>query len=212
MNMQIPVIINSLESHIDNNEAILILSLKKGSHKAFDRIYQLYAKRLYGYCLQFTKSPEDSEEIVQDVFVKLWINRENIRQEETIRSLLFIMTKHHIINAFHSKINHPVYEEYVNYEEMISVNDTCQHLEYQEFVAKFKKAIQALPPTQRKVISLSKMKELSNKEIAKKLALSEQTVKNALSVGLKKLKEELSKIYFPCMLLLVNCINFFGTI
>jgi RNA polymerase sigma-70 factor (ECF subfamily) len=71
-----------------NTETVLILQLKEGSSKAFDNIYRMYAKRLYAYCLQFTKSPEDSEEIVQNVFVKLWTNRKRIRQEDTLPSLL----------------------------------------------------------------------------------------------------------------------------
>lgn len=196
----------------EDNEAFLILQLKQGSHKAFDKIYQMYAKRLYAYSLQFTKYPEESEEIVQDVFVKLWMNREKIRQENTLRSLLFIMAKYHIINAFRSRVNQPVYEEYINYREEMSDNNICRHLEYQEFVAKFKKAIQTLPVTQQKVIILSRMKQFSNKEIAEKLALSEQTVKNALSVGLKKLKKELGKAHFLYMLLFVNFIHLFGTI
>jgi RNA polymerase sigma-70 factor (ECF subfamily) len=191
-----------------NTETLLISQLKEGSSKAFDKIYQMYAKRLYAYSLQFTKSPEDSEEIVQDVFVKLWMNREDIKQEDTLRSLLFIMVKHYIVDAFRSKVNQPVYEEYINYMDAITVNDTCQQLEYREFVAKIKKAMQILSETQQKVITLSKIREFSNKEIAEKLALSEQTVKNSLSVGLKKLKEELSKLYYLYMLLFVNFIGF----
>ena len=201
-----------MKKHVENNEALLILQLKKGSHKAFDKIYQMYAKRLYVYSLQFTKSTDESEDIVQDVFIRLWTNREKIRQEDTLRSLLFIMTKHHIINAFHSKINQPIYEEYVNYREEISVNDTHHHLEYQEFVTKFRQIIQTFPLTQQKVITLSKIQQFSNKDIAKKLALSEQTVKNALSAGLKKLKQELEKLFFLYMLLFVNSFTFFGTI
>lgn len=201
-----------MKKYIEDNEKFLILQLKKGSYKAFDSIYQMYAKRLYAYSLQFTKSPEDSEEIVQDVFVKLWINREKIKQENTLRSLLFIMAKHHIINAFHTVINQPVYEEYIDYKQGISVNDTEQHLEYQEFISKFNEVMKTLPATQQKVISLSRIRQLSNKEIAEKLALSEQTVKNALSAGLKNLKQKLGKVWFLYMLLFVKVINFFGTI
>ena len=195
-----------------NSEGLLIHALKNGSHKAFDSIYQMYAKRLYYYSLQFTKSREDSEEIVQDVFVKLWTNREKIRQKDTLSSLLFIMAKHHVINAFRAKINHPVYEEYVKYNDEIAVNDTHQQLEYQEFVVRFKKTIETLPATQRKVITLSKIQQLSNREIAEKLSLSEQTVKNQLSIGLKTLKQALGKLYFLYLLLFVNSIGSFGTI
>jgi RNA polymerase sigma-70 factor (ECF subfamily) len=195
-----------------NTETLLILQLKEGSSRAFDSIYRMYAKRLYAYCLQFTKSPEDSEEIVQDVFVKLWTNREQIKQEDTLRSLLFIMTKHHVINAFRSRINQPAYEEYVSYRETEAVDDVGQQMEYQDFVARFKKAMQTLPATQKKVIFLSRIKGLSNKEIAEKLALSEQTVKNSLSVGLKDLKAAIGKLHFPYILIFINAMGVFGTV
>jgi RNA polymerase sigma-70 factor (ECF subfamily) len=170
-------------------EIRLIQGLKAGSYKAFDGIYKMYAKRLYAYSLQFTKSSEDAEEIVQDVFVKLWTNREKIKQEDTLRSLLFIMTKHHLINAFHSKVNEPIYEDFVDYKNEISVNDTGQQLEYEDFERKFTKAVMQLPLTQQKVVKLSKIEQLSNKEIAEKLSLSEQTVKNQLSIALKELRK-----------------------
>lgn len=193
-----------LADYIDRNEADLILSLKKGSEKAFDSIYQIYAKRLYAYSLQFTKSPEESEEIVHDVFVKLWTDREKIRQEETLRSLLFIMTKNYLINAFRAKINQPAYEEYINYKGALFVNDTDHQLEYEDLVRKIRKAMESLSVTQQKVITLSKMEHLSNKEIAAKIALSEQTVKNQLSAGLKILKQKLGDSYLLFVLLYVN--------
>lgn len=193
-----------METHIDNIEERLISALKLGSSKAFDNIYQMYSKRLYAYCLQFTKSPEESEEIVQDVFVKLWQNRTQIRQNETLRSLLFIMAKHHLINAYRSKVNHPVYEEFVDYKDILSVEDAHSRLEYTEFKQAFQKAIESLPDTQRRVISLSRIHQLSNKEIAEKLSLSEQTVKNQISLGLKALKDKLNKILWIIMLLFIN--------
>jgi RNA polymerase sigma-70 factor (ECF subfamily) len=172
-------------------EESLIQSLKQGSYEAFDTIYQMYSKRLYAYSLLFTKSSEEAEDIVQDVFIRIWTNRENIRQNETLRSLLFIMAKNRLIDAYRSRLNHPVYEEFVKYAESLSVDDTHSHLEYNEFVRQLRKAISTLPPTQRKVIRLSRMQQRSIKEIAEKLSLSEQTVKNQLSLGLKSLRSKL---------------------
>lgn len=193
-----------LGKQITDNEPQLIFSLKNGSYKAFERIYQLYAKRLFAYCMQFTKSQEESEEIVQDVFMRLWTNRTKIRQENTLRSLLFIMTKHYLINAFRTKINQPEFEEYVHYRNELSVDETSQHLEYEEFIANFHAILKTLPETQQKVITLSKIEQLTNKEIAEKLSLSEQTVKNQLSLGLKFLKEKLENIGISLMLLFIN--------
>ena len=193
-----------MEQHTENTEHYLIQDLKRGSHKAFDKIYQMYSKRLYVYCLQFTKSPEESEEIIQEVFIKLWSKRLNIRQDETLRSLLFIMAKHHLINAYRFKINHPVYEEYVNYMDIISAEDAHSKLEYNEFLHRFQKIMKTLPVTQQKVIYLSRIEQLSNKEIAATLSLSEQTVKNQLSLGLKALKEKLNKISLLLILFFTN--------
>jgi len=193
-----------LEKQMQDNEPQLILSLKNDSYKAFERIYQMYAKRLFAYSMQFTKSQEESEEIVQDVFMRLWTNRAKIRQDDTLRPLLFIMTKHYLINAFRTKINQPEYEEYIQYVNEHSVDDASYRLEYKEFVAKFRAILKTLPETQQKVITLSKIEQFSNKEIADKLSLSEQTVKNQLSLGLKSLKEKLGSLGIYLMLLFIN--------
>lgn len=188
----------------DTIEKELICALKEGSRQAFESIYQIYSKRLYAYSLQLTKSSEEAEEIVQEVFIKLWMNRVHIRQEETLRSLLFIMSKHHFINAYRAKINHPVYEEYVDYKDTLITENVHQQLEYEEFLKIFQRMMDELPATQKKVIRLSRMEQLTNKEIADKLALSEQTVKNQLSLGLKSLKEKLKKYILLLVLVFIN--------
>ncbi len=193
-----------MEEHTENTEHDLIQDLKRGSHKAFDRIYRMYSKRLYAYSLQFTKSPEESEEIVQEVFIKLWSDRLKIKQDETLRSLLFIMAKHRLINAWRFKVNHPVYEDYVNYLNVLSTEDAHKKLEYNEFLGRFRQIMKMLPLTQQKVIHLSRIKQLSNKEIAEALSLSEQTVKNQLSLGLKALKEKLNKVLLLLLLFFMN--------
>jgi RNA polymerase sigma-70 factor (ECF subfamily) len=192
-----------------STEQALIRELKQGSQKAFNDIYKMYVKRLFAYCLQYTKLAEDAEEIVQDVFIRLWTNRENIRQEESLCALLFIMAKHRLINAYRSTANSPVYEDYVNYQEKLAADDAGLQIEYKDFVARLRKAIRQLPLTQQKVIELSRLEGLSNVEIAEKMSLSRQTVKNQLSLGLKSLREMLDKIrILSWVLLFVNYLCF----
>lgn len=183
-------------------EHVLIAELKRGSKKAFDKIYSLYAGRLFSYCVKFTKNREDAEEIVQDVFIALWNNRETIRKEKTLNSLLFSISRYRVINAYRSSLNTPVYEDYVKYQDEIYIKDNFSRLEYEEFVKSIKVAIQKLPPTQQRVITLSRFSQLSNKEIAEELSLSEQTVKNQLSVGLKALRRLL--MFFSIALNIIN--------
>lgn len=179
----------------------LIDELRKGSHRAFDTIYRMYSKRLYAYSLQFTKSPEEAEEIVQEVFLRLWTHRAAIRQDVTLRSLLFVMAKHHLINSYRQKLNAPEYEEYVEYIHALPAEEAHSRLEYQEFLARLRRIMQTLPATQQRVIRLSRIEGLSHKEIAEKLSLSEQTVKNQLSLGLKTLREKMDKLLWLFLLL-----------
>ena len=165
----------------------------------------MYAKQLYAFCLQYIKRSEDAEEIVEDIFIHLWEIRNNIKKEDTLRPLLYIMAKNYLINAYRSQVNSPIYEEYINYENILSEDQTTHHLEFEDFFNQFKNALQKLPMTQQKIITLSKIESLNNKEIASRLNLSEQTVKNQLSIGLKTLRKELGFIKMVLFLLfLVN--------
>lgn len=194
-----------LEKHTENREQALIRAMKLGSTKAFDSIYQMYSKRLYTFSLQFIKSHEEAEEIVQDVFIKLWNNREQIKQDKTLHSLLFIMAKHHLINAYRLKVNSYIYEDYIGYINAFSEENTHYRLEYNEFMAHFEQVMKTLPLTQQKVIRLSRLQQLSNREIAEELSLSEQTIKNQLSLGLKVLKEKLNwALVFTAFILLTQ--------
>lgn len=177
------------------NEEELVYQLKQESQDAFNRIYNMYSARLYVYCMQYVKSREDTEEIVQDVFIKLWINRHSIIHGEHLSAFIFKIAKNQIINRYKSRINSYVFEEYVNYynEEQCSVSDTSAIVEYDDFCKSLKKAMKNLSSTQREVIECVKLNQMSVKETAVKLRLKEQTVKNALSAGLKVLKEILKK-------------------
>lgn len=174
--------------NLNKSEIELIRELKEGSVQAFDAIYKLYFKRLYSYCYQFTKSSQDAEEIVQDVFIRLWKIKENIRQEETLKSLLFILSKHLLIDAYHKRVNSIVFEDYIEYDENTTTNEGQIKLEFDDFLSKLERSIQSLPATQQKVIKLSRFENKSIKEIAEGLSLSEQTVKNQLTLALKKIR------------------------
>lgn len=171
------------------SESELIDELRKGSIHAFDAIYNKYSKRMYAYCIKFTKSSEDAEEVVQDVFLRLWKIREDIKATDSLSSLLFIISKSYLIKAFHKSINSQIFEDYVNYQDAISSKEKCDSkLCYNDFVAVVKANLLKLPKTQREVIKLSKFEGKSVREISESMSLSEQTVRNQLSLGLKSLR------------------------
>lgn len=180
---------------LQKTERELIIDLRDGSIKAFKAIYELYARRLYAFCLKYTKSRENAEEIVEDTFVWLWNYRESIKEEEeSLKSLLFIKTRHLLINAYRKVINSPIYEDYMDYLDHQGMDHAADSpIEYDEFIKQVNDCISQLPAAQQQIIQLSKFEQMGNKEIAEQLNYSEQTVKNQLSLGLKQLRNYSSR-------------------
>ena len=169
-------------------ERMLVESLRRGSREAFDAIYRRYAARLTAYCMAYTKNAEAAKEIVQETFIKLWDKRATLNSRIGAGALLFTMAKNRIIDAFRHHLSDGTYEDYLRYADvLVSADTTASKIEYSEFVSMLRKAIALLPQTQRKVITLCRLEGLSVQEAAASLGLSEQTVKNSLSLGLKQL-------------------------
>lgn len=127
-----------MNAEFSNSAKENIKLFKSGSTKAFEALYALYHSRLYGYCLQWTKSQDDSQEIVQDVFTKLWLNREDIKEESTLLFYIFKTTKNELINRYRRNLQSPIFEEYLKYinEMNLSSNNTDASLLYDEFCKK----------------------------------------------------------------------------
>ena len=172
-----------------------ILELNRGSYKAFDALYTLYSRRLYAFALKMTKSHSDAKEIVQDTFVRLWLNRENVLPEDSFQSYLFTIARNTILNKMRTLINMPVFVDYMEYmnEHHLSADNTSEGMEMDEFRKKLEQAKETLPETQKNVFELSKELGLSHTEVAKHLNLSEQTVRNQLSLALKTLRKKLAE-------------------
>jgi RNA polymerase sigma-70 factor (ECF subfamily) len=172
-----------------------ILELNRGSYRAFDALYSLYSRRLFAFALKMTKSHSDAKEIVQDTFVRLWLNRENVLPEDSFQSYLFTIAKNAILNKMRTLINMPVFVDYMEFmnEHHLSVENTTEEMEMDEFRQKLEKAKETLPETQKNVFELSKELGLSHTEVAKQLNLSEQTVRNQLSLALKTLRKKLAE-------------------
>jgi RNA polymerase sigma-70 factor (family 1) len=187
------------------SEQELIEDLRNDSEAAFASIYDIYALRLMAFCRQYVKTTEDAEEIVGDVFMQLWNHRKQIEQQQTLKGLLFVMSKRMLINAYRKTLNSPIYEKYITTILSNQSQGASYKVEYDDFLSQVERAMSKLSKTQREIIRHSRFEGLELKEIAAKMSLSEQTVKNQLSVGLKLLKQQLGiSVLLPSIHLLVN--------
>lgn len=181
------------------DEMHLIRDLKRGREYAFTSIFNLYFQTLYQYSVSFLKSEHDAEDVVQEVFIRLWLNRENITAENSLKSFLLTATRNLLITRFNQRLNAPAFEDYLGYCNSLGREDDSR-LEYEEFMTRLDRCISELPPHQQKVVRMSKIEQLDNKEIADRLGINEQSVKNSLSLGLKHVR---SRMAIPMALLML---------
>lgn len=192
---------------MSESEETILARLKVGDKSAFDVLYYKYAPQLMGFCRSYMLTSEDAEEIVEDVFISLWLNRQSLRNTSTVKPFLFVSTRNLILKKIRSRINSPIYEEYVSVNSARFASEEPRPMEYDEFERLVMDIVNSLPQTQKSVIILSRFEHRSNKEIAERLQLSQQTVKNALVQGLKYLRDKLStKTGYTLILLIASLI------
>lgn len=186
-----------------NNEFIdskCIRQLIAGDESAFTLVYELYAEKVYRLAFRFLKDREQSEEIVQETFIKLWLNKEKLSAEGNLWLYIFVITKRLSINALRQickstdlteKLLHEIKQQHNTTEEDVLLRDLEQYAD---------KVIATLPRQQKMVYMLSRDKGLSHKEIAEQLQISPNTVKNHIVEALKTLKAQLKYSDFICIL------------
>lgn len=177
------------------DEKQLIEKLKAGDEKAFKVIFEIYFNVLFSYAYNFLERPFLAEDIVEDVFFRLWERRELLEIKGSLTSYLFTSVKNACLD--HTKSIHvrQDYEERVRkkikLEENVSLSSSTQAgpLENRELKHTIKNAIEALPAEYKKVFKMSRYYKMTNKEIAVKMGLSSHTVGKYLKQAIDRLRK-----------------------
>ena len=171
------------------DEKELLLLLLNGNEQAFEKIYRLYSSRLYGNLLKLVKSEAEAQEILQDVFLKIWENRQNIDIEKSFRSYLFKIAENKVVDFFRKVARDKKREaelislatnEYVPVEEL---------LQSDEKTALLQKAIYSLPPQRQQVFRLCKLEGKSYKEVSEQLGISVSTISDHIVKATKSIRD-----------------------
>jgi RNA polymerase sigma-70 factor, ECF subfamily len=190
---------------MEENQARFIIGLKKGDRKVFQEIFDTYYEPLCRYSMQRISSHEDAEEIVQDIFVKLWTKREELGINLSLRAYLYRTALNKIINyGDHRKIRQ-IHQEHVltnNRQE----NDAVNPLITQEIQLLAAQAVDSMPEKRREVYLLSRQHGLKYSEIADEMGVSVKTVEAHLSKALEQLRLHL-KDYLPLLLLTLQLLT-----
>lgn len=181
---------------MDSEHDLLIL-LKQGDEKAFNSIYKKYVGQVYNFCKLYIINNDEIEEVVQDVFVRLWESRYTIREDDNFKGLLFIITRNLVFNETRKSFNHDFYtvsliDSIENMGEDNYSYNTEQDLEAKDLSIFIDKLISELPPQRQRIFNLSRKEQKSYREIAEIMNLSEKTVEHQISDALKYLRKHMA--------------------
>ncbi len=171
----------------------LLSRIKNKRIEAYKYLFELYYKELYFFARKFLENREVAEEIVQDVFIALWENKDLPDIHTSLKSYLYTSIKNRSINYLKSKINNI---KFVSIESTLSENHILaddQPLELEELDELIQKAVSSLPPRCKEMFHLSRNSKMTYQEIADALNVSKETVKSQISDAIKKIKTYLNK-------------------
>ncbi|MCK9413810.1 MAG: RNA polymerase sigma-70 factor [Prolixibacteraceae bacterium] len=193
---------------IEQTERLKLITeqLKTGSKEAFHLLFDAYAPKIHAFALSYLKNESDADELLQELFLKLWEMRASLDSSKNIKSFLFKVC----INLIYDMIRRKNIEQaYLNFsiKNIQTNNDSTWHeVIYNDMLVNLNLLVATMPYQRQRIFKLSKEDGLSNEEIALELGLSKRTVENQLYRAVSFLKEKLGRGSLPGLLFFfLNC-------
>lgn len=180
----------SLDSPSLYDEKALLIFVAKGDQKAFTRLVDLFWNDVYSHALAYTRSFPRAQEITQDVFLTLWNKRDRLPEVNNFRNYLFILGRNQIISSLRKKLDDPLGDDAAEPLETVLLPD--QQFRYKEVYAAILEAIEKLPPIRKAIFKMSRLQGLSYEEIAARMNISKNTVKEHIVLSLNFLRTYLN--------------------
>jgi RNA polymerase sigma-70 factor (ECF subfamily) len=175
-----------------DNENELLTSLSAGNESALKFIYHKYWKLLLISAHNVLKDKEACEDIIQDIFIQLWQNREHLTITTSLQAYLFTATRYQVFHLIKKTAGRR--ELFENLDERFSTDAPDIPLYAKDMQARVNVAIEDLPEKCRNIYKLSREANLSYKKIAEQLQISPKTVENQISIALKKIRDALGDV------------------
>lgn len=169
---------------------------------AFRKIYNSFCEPLYRFAFSYLKDSFEAEEIVQDVFLKVWEKRDEVDEHKSFKSYLYRITVNKVFNELKHRVVRQKYEQHALKFDQITGETPESTIQFQELNSNIEQILLKLPEQQRNIFILSRWKGLSNAEIAENLSLSIRTVENQIYRAAKFIKLHLNEDY-PLIILLI---------
>lgn len=178
-------------SNHEVDESTLVYNLNNGNEAAFNMLFDIYHHAVYNYVVRFIKSPSLTDDIVQDVFVKIWEARYTIKSERSVRSFIFTIAKHHLLNVLkRASLEKKIKVEIMKFA-LQSHTRSEDEVIYADLTQFADRAIKNLPPQRRLIFKMHQEQGKDFKQIATILGISKNTVRDHLAKATKFIKSYL---------------------
>lgn len=185
------------------NESILLAEVANGSREAFCKLYTRHLNNLVRYVSLVNRSQEETEEIIQEVFIKIWEHRERLREVDSFKSYLFRCAKNKLLDNFRRQaVKRRAFVEIAR-RKTIAATTTTDEAEYKEYYYLVQQAIEHLPPQRKLIFRLKTEGGYTPSEIADQLNISSSVVKKQMYKAAHFVREYLVKngeISLQCLL------------
>jgi RNA polymerase sigma-70 factor (family 1) len=187
-----------------HNEQELLQQIAGGNETAFKQIVDVYWTKVYGQALAYCKSSPQAEELTQDTFIAIWINRQKLPEVTNFAGYLYTIARHKLLNTIRQKLATTTTVDNIPLEETNWRPDV--QMEYRQAYDQLMQGMEALPPVRKKVFMMSRLEGKSYDEIATELQVSRNTVKEHIVKALNFLRSHVAThhdCFFPGVLLLI---------
>ena len=171
---------------------------------AFELVFKSHFKALHAYACTMVKEVEAAEEIVQNIFLKLWEKKDSLNIDSSIKAYLYKAVHNESLNVLKHKKVKTAYQIHTAYQMKNETDNAAKKVLTAELEAKLRVALNKLPEQCRTIFQLSRFEELKYKEIANQLGLSVKTIENQMGKALKIMRLEMSEFLPVIIMLLFN--------
>lgn len=201
MALDISFIAGFMHNYSQYTDQALFLMVAESDDCAYTEIYKRYSRLLHNHAVSKLQDPEEAKDVVQELFVNLWDKRKRIQLEHNLAAYLFRALRNKILNIYaHRKIesNHLNSLQIFLDQKPFPADYATRQKQLNQLI---EQEIENLPKKMKEIFFLSRKDQLSNKEIAQQLNLSEKTVKNQVNNALKQLRSKFGPLIFLLYLL-----------
>jgi len=182
------------------SDAELFALVKHGDHTAFTELYERYSSLLYAYAYKLSADSDLSRDLLQDIFISFWDNREATEISGSVAGYLYSAVRFRFLkHVSHQKVKSAYAEEFLAGFEAFEDQHALAATEA-ELVAKVETLLAGLPPKLSKILRMSRLQHRDDAEIAKEMGLSEKTIKNLKTQAIRNLRLKIGLLYVLAIL------------